>query len=137
MNHFMKRHSAKLGAVAVLGLVLAPYVALAQIPNAPASPITTLYDPAGNKGILGRQGLLCRLFNFIFALLIVLAVILGLWAGYQYLLSQGDMEKLRTARNTLIYAAVAIIVGLIAKGIPFIVGTFVNPSGGLSNQFGC
>lgn len=139
MNRFIKRHSGKLGGVAALVLVLSPYVALAQstIPPAPPSPITTLYNPSGNTGILGRQGLLCRLFNFIFALLIVLAVLFGLWAGYQYLTSQGDMEKLRNARNTLIYGAAAVVVGLIAKGVPFIVTTFVAPGSPLNSAFGC
>jgi hypothetical protein len=64
--------------------------------------------------------------NWIFSILLIVAVIFILLAAFSYLFSAGDPEKVKTAQSRLIYAAVAIGVGLIAEGIQFIVRQLVG-----------
>jgi len=102
---------------------LLPLSALAQV-NVPNSPITSV------NAIIGPTGLLCKFFGILFAVLIILAVIFVIVAAFKYLTAAGDPEKVKSANHQLIYAAVAVVVALIARGVPLIVGSFIGTSGG-------
>ncbi|MCD6148404.1 hypothetical protein J7J18_03460 [bacterium] len=62
-----------------------------------------------------------RATNVIFAILLVLGIILGLYAGYNFMTSAGDEKKVETARNYFLYAIIGIIVAFFARAIPSIV----------------
>ena len=62
-----------------------------------------------------------RAANIIFAILLVLGIILGLYAGYNFMTSAGDEKKVETARNYFLYAIIGIIVAFFARAIPSIV----------------
>jgi hypothetical protein len=72
---------------------------------------------------------LCAVVNWIFYGLIVFAIIMVLIAAYGYLTSSGDPEKTKNASHKLLYAAIAILVGLIARGFPELIGSFLGSSG--------
>ena len=102
---------------------LAPFAALANIANAagissitnpglPSSPITDI-----GQGV----GFVCLMLGWVFIVLIVMAVAFVLFAAFSYLTAGGDTEKVAKANKSLLFAAVAIIIGLIAKGVPSIV----------------
>ncbi|MGC9598844.1 MAG: hypothetical protein ABSE18_00450 [Minisyncoccia bacterium] len=117
-------------AAPVLALGL-PLVALAftnPAPGpAPTSPIT------GISQISGSSGLLCTIINWLFYLLIILAIIFVFVAAFKYLTAGGDPEKVKSAGSTLLYAVIAVVIALIAKGIPLIVSSFLGgPTSGLS-----
>ncbi len=98
--------------------------ALAQAPSAP-NPIVTNVSNLGDL-------LFCPIVNTMFYILIFLAVIMVIWAAYTYLTAGDDTEKVHRATKTITYAAVAVVVALLAKGFPMIVGSiFNNPT--LSN----
>jgi formate-dependent nitrite reductase membrane component NrfD len=104
------------GVSAGIAAVALPVLALAQ--TLPPSPFVD---------INGFKTFFCTtVVGWIFTFLVVLAVIFVLIAAYRYLTSNGDEEKVHSAGQTLIYAAVAIGVALLARGIPLIVGTFVG-----------
>ncbi len=101
----------------VFGMTL-PLVAGAQgTPQAVAPTITTISD---------FVGLICTIVDWLFTFLVVLTIVFVLLAAYKYLTAAGDPEKVKGASNTLIYAAVAIIVAILAKGIPLIIGSFMG-----------
>ncbi len=100
---------------------------------APA-PISAPSNISNISNITSQSGIICVAINWIFWFLIVLTIIFVLVAAFKYLTAAGDPEKVRSASHTLLYAAVAIIVALIAKGLPLIVSSFVG--GGLSSV-GC
>ena len=80
-------------------------------------------EPGGNVPTSG-QALIQTLTNVTNWVLGVLALVGGIFilvAAFQYLTAAGDAEKLGKAKNTLIYAIVAIAIGLLARGIPFII----------------
>lgn len=91
------------------------------------------YLPGVNLGTTGVKGfilnVLCQIAVWMFWILIALSIVYVLVAAYKYLTSSGDSEKVSSAGKTIIYAAVAIVVALIAKGFPLIVITLFPTTG--------
>lgn len=109
----------QLKTILLLSLISLPILVGAQsygVQTAPA-PVTRFED------ILR---ILNTLINWIFTILLIVAVLFIIMAAFAYLGSAGDVEKVQQAQNKLIYAAVAIGVGLIAKGVEFIVRQLVG-----------
>jgi magnesium-transporting ATPase (P-type) len=124
-----KQFALQFGAP-VLGLLL-PVLASAQIQE---PPITAPSNINSINQITGSAGIICVIINWFFWLLIVLTIVFVLWAAFKYLTAAGEPEKVKEASHILLYAAVAVIVALIAKGLPLIVSGFIG--GGLSGT-GC
>lgn len=72
---------------------------------------------------------ICNVFNAMFYVLIAVSVIMVLWAAYLYATAQDDVEKTSSARNTILYAGVAIVVALLAKGFPIMIAGIFKVSG--------
>ncbi|HVN26588.1 MAG TPA: hypothetical protein VMT99_02980 [Candidatus Paceibacterota bacterium] len=70
--------------------------------------------------------LLCNIFGWAFWFLIVLAVIFVIVAAFRYLMAGGNPENVGKAGSTLLYAAVAIGVALLARAVPLVVGSFLG-----------
>ena len=121
---------AKEFGVSIVALAL-PLLASAQnIP--PVNPPTQANVPQGH--ITSLQGVLqtvCTVFQDLFYFLIALAVIFILVAAFRYLTAAGDPEKVKAAGSTLLYAAIAVGVALLARAIPLIVASFLGASGNL------
>jgi uncharacterized membrane protein len=124
-----KEFALKFGAPAIA--LLAPIFAFAQ-PAGP--PISAPNNINSINQITGSAGIICVIINWIFWLLIVLTIVFVLYAAFLYLTAAGEPEKVKSASHTLLYAAVAVVVALIAKGLPLIVSSFIG--GGLSGV-GC
>lgn len=79
----------------------------------------------------------CTIINLLFAVLIFLVIFFVVLAAFKYLTAGGDPDKVKAASHDLLYAAIAIVVALLAKAIPSIVSSIVG--GSLQNQFfqGC
>ena len=104
--------------LSVLSLGL-PFLASAQA--LPAAPQTAPTVVTSLGGVLGT---LCTVINWMFVFLIVLAVIFIIVAAFRYLTASGDPEKVKGASAMLLYAAIAVAVAILAKGIPLIVSSF-------------
>ncbi|MBI4119558.1 MAG: hypothetical protein HY456_01775 [Parcubacteria group bacterium] len=78
------------------------------LPSPPLPPLTRITD------ILR---ILSMLTNWVFALLMAISTIFIFFAAFSYLTAFGDPEKIKTANRRLIFAVVAIIVGLVALGV--------------------
>jgi hypothetical protein len=50
-------------------------------------------------------------------------------AAFKYLTASGDPEKVKGAGNTLLYAAIAIGVALLARAVPLVVSSFLGATG--------
>ena len=61
---------------------------------------------------------------FTFAL--VFSIITVLLAAYKFLTSSGNETTITEARNMLFYAAIGIVIALIANSTPSIVSTFIG-----------
>lgn len=79
-------------------------------------------------GISDVYGWVSTLANWLFGLVLALAVIFILYAAFMYLTSGGDEEKVKKAKQFLVYAIIAIAIGLLARGIVALVQTFFGQS---------
>lgn len=112
--------------LSVLALIGAPIMASAQA-NIPDPGETVLRDGPG-----GVVELIRTITNWMFTILLVAAVVFILLAAYKYLMSGGG-EEVGAAHKMLLYAAVAIAVAFLAKGIVFVVAELVTTGGGGSS----
>jgi|SRR3989304_4612424 len=64
--------------------------------------------------------------NALGVVLFALAAIFILIAGFFYLTAAGNQTQLDKAKNTLIYAIVGIVLGLIAFSVPTLVKNFLS-----------
>ncbi len=78
--------------------------------------------------ISGFVGLICTVVNWLFTFLIVLTILFIIVAAFIYVTAGGDPEKVRGATGWIIYAVVAIVIAVLAKGIPLIIGSFLGAS---------
>lgn len=106
------------GGIIPLLLQLAPRLALGQTVKAP-DVVRDLNDV---------YVFICISFDWLFTFLIVLSIVLALVAAYRYALSAGDPEKVKSAKNTIVYAAVAVALGVVAKGMPSVIASFFTRS---------
>ena len=106
-----------------IGVALAisamPLLAGAQITGteAPGAPVGTIED------ILRVLELL---ITWVFTLLLVLAVLAILYAAFLYLASGGEPENIKEASRYLLYAFIAIVVALVARGVVVLAKQFVG-----------
>ncbi len=112
----------KFGLVAFGAFVL-PMVSFAaafDVPNGQDG--TTI----GIRNFEDVVGIIERLTNWIFIILLVLAVLFIILAAFSYLTAGGDEEKVSGAHQKIIYAVVAIAVAFLAKGVSFIVAQLLS-----------
>lgn len=64
--------------------------------------------------------------NWIFALLLVVAVIFIVLAGFQFIVGGGDPQAVAQARTKLIWAVVGILVAVLARGIPVAIRSLIG-----------
>ncbi len=85
---------------------------------------TQVLGVSGLNAVTDEKNLIGKLTTIIKWLqygLFLVAAFLIILAAYDYLTSRGESEGIKKAQNTLLYAVVAIVVGLLAGGIPSIV----------------
>jgi len=90
------------------------------------SPVMTVKAQGGVSPIVPPDtidvpGLINRIMNWAFGLLIVLAAAFIFFAAYLYLTAGGNEANTAKAKNYIIYAVIAIIVGFVARGLVSIV----------------
>jgi len=118
MNKLFK-NSIAFGVIAMQLVV--PMMALAQ-GTAPDIGDTQIRD------LCGVIENIKNITNWMLVFLIIIAVIFVIMAAFKYLSAGGDAEKVGAANKQIIYAAVAVAVGLLAKAVPFIVANVLGQS---------
>jgi hypothetical protein len=110
--------------VAVVGALMSSFIAataLAQSNNGLQTAPTNIITNAQSV-----VNLFCDILGWMFWALIVLGVAMFLVGGYRYATAGGDAESVSKANKTLLYAAIAIVVGLVAGGVPTLIGSFFH-----------
>jgi len=118
---------AKEFSPSIIAVVL-PALAFAQSVPSPVAPTQTSVPQGQITSLQGVLQTLCTVFAWAFYFLIVLAVIFVIIAAFRYLTAAGDPEKVKAAGSTLLYAAIAIGVALLARAVPLVVGSFLGAS---------
>lgn len=71
----------------------------------------------GVPDVTADQGALQRVLNAVFLITGALAVIFMIVGGLQYVISAGDPNQTARAKNTIIYAAIGLIITIFATAI--------------------
>jgi len=78
--------------------------------------------------------LVMKILDFLIVLAIPLSAILIVYAGFVYITSAGNEEKIKTAQKTLIWALIGFAVVLLAKGIPQLIIDFLQGNNSTSTS---
>lgn len=122
----LTKKAASLAALAFGAVVVYTVPAGAQISkgalDAKGTGTADNIDPTGSDGIVNQ------VVNFILWAVGIIAVVMLIWGGIRYMTSGGDSNKLTSAKNTIIYAVIGLIVAIFAYAIvAFVNGTFGTP----------
>ena len=80
-------------------------------------PIACLADAASPPENLDLWDALETVVTYLFGLLIILAVMFLVIAGILFITAQGDLEKVKKARDFVLWALVGVIVGVLAYAL--------------------
>ena len=95
--------------------------ALAALPFLAFGQSFTPPPPTSITSVSAVTNVLSRIVGFMQVLLFAAAGVFIVLAAFQYLTAGGDEEKVKEARQKLVYAMIAIAIGLVATGIGSVV----------------
>ena len=67
--------------------------------------------------LFGEDGIFTTIINILLFLIGVLSVIMLIYGGMRYVMSQGDAGAVNNAKNTILYAIVGLVVAILAYAI--------------------
>ena len=73
--------------------------------------------------------MICSVASAMFWILIAVSVVMVLYGAFLYLTGGSDPEKVKNAHKTITYAAVGVVVALIAKGFPSLIASVFSVGG--------
>ncbi len=121
----LKRLLVLFGLIGVLQFSVVPGLSHAQFDplgescrgEASQSDICQGRNTGGNNPISGNNGVLTRVVNILSIVVSIAAVIIIIVAGIRFTTSGGDSNAVKSARDSIIYALVGIVVVLLARSI--------------------
>ena len=100
-----------------LGYII-PLVAFSFLAVMPAfAQVTTQQTPPAERDLAGWLGVVANLAKWLYTIILILSVFMGLYAAILYLTAGGDQGKVKKASNTLIFAVIGIVVAILAFSI--------------------
>lgn len=121
---------------AIIVLLLPPVYGFAQ-QGAPKINVPVPTDPNAplKKGgdIYGLAG---KLALYIAVIFWIFATVSAFYAGYLYLAASGNPEILKKAQKQIWYTVIAIVIGLMAWGLPVLIKNIISPPGGAPGRGG-
>ena len=115
----------------IVGTVVFAFAAMVPLSGGAAS-AASLFDNAKTEACKGAQlsdtgtcagggdkisSTLSNVVNLLSVILGIIAVIMLIVAGIKFVTSQGDGNSTASARNTIIYAVIGLVVALLAQAI--------------------
>jgi len=100
-----------LSSLILISLLAVPVIGLAQAETAPTIDVMVA---------------LTRVTNWLFAILLIIAVIYIILAAYNFITAGGDPAKVQMARSNLMYALIGVAVALLARGLVALVRTIIG-----------
>lgn len=91
-------------------------------------------DSTGQQDSRSAGDIAKDVVNIMFFIVGVMAVIMIIWGGIRYVLSAGNSAALTSAKNTIMYAVIGLIVAILAYTIVNFVINTVSGNGGSSSS---
>lgn len=124
------------------GYVTAALTVLA-LDIAQAHAVGTISEGAGSArgqdqpvDLFGDTGVFSKISSVLLFIVGAIAVIMIVIGGLRYVISGGDATQVQSAKNTILYALVGVIVAILAyAAVNFVIASFV-PSAANSSSYG-
>jgi hypothetical protein len=105
----MKNMKKKILIALLLAMVLVlPLVVLAAPPGPIDSGTTVLPNPLGNA--VTPAELAKRIINILLGIVGIVALVIFIYGGAQYMFSGGNSQKVESAKNTIVYATLGLAI---------------------------
>jgi len=95
--------------IALIFILIPIFVAFALNIHNPFDPISDI------------NSLLKNIIGFLIVLSIPISMIIVVYAGFLYITSAGNEDKIKTAQKTLTWALIGFAIVLIARGVPALI----------------
>ena len=121
------------GLIAMVGVVglstmgaPSAYASCTDTPNSPACAAQRGADATGTqskkcgtngKEVCGVGDVIKQVINVLLFIIGSLSVIMIIFGGIKYVISNGDSSQITSAKNTILYAVIGLIVALLAYAI--------------------
>jgi hypothetical protein len=92
-----------------------------KVPSDPNAPIKKSED---------ALGVVVKFVEYIGIIFWIFAAASAFYAAYLYLFAGGNPEMLKRAQKQLWYTIIAIVIGLMAIGLPALIKNLISPGGG-------
>ena len=69
-------------------------------------------DAGGNNSIYGKDGILSKAITILDIVIGAVAVVMIIVGGFKFVLSGGDSNQTNSARNTVLYAVIGIVIAV-------------------------
>lgn len=117
--------AALLGVFSLLNFVDAVKIFKGEV----ASPKTIGIQGVNVEEVGDIVKILIKILRWTYTVFFIIAVLYIIFAAYTYLTANEQPEKIKSAHNQLIYAAIAIAIALLAVSATMIVKSIISPSG--------
>lgn len=67
--------------------------------------------------LLGPDGIITKIAQILVIVVGIVSVIVIIVGGFKYIISMGDPSALKSARDTIIYAVVGLVIAVVAQSI--------------------
>jgi len=110
-------------------LVLIPVLALVALPLFAAAQINTTQTFVENVTDLGAAlNIINKVARWFMTIVVAISVIFFVFAGFLYVTSGGKEDKVKDAKNYLLYGIIGIAVALLAGAITIVVANLIGTS---------
>ena len=108
----------------IAGLLILPFFSLAAgqvlVPEVGAQ-VRDGVDTAQGDGVPdeldGEDGVVTQIINVFLYIIGIISVIMLIFGGFLYITSAGNPEKVKNAKNTIMYAIIGLIIAIFAYAI--------------------
>jgi TRAP-type C4-dicarboxylate transport system permease small subunit len=100
-----------LAGLILTSLLVLPAIGLAAVETAPNVNVMEALD---------------RIANWVFTILMVVALIFLIWGAYNFVTAAGEAEKVTAGKQSIMWALVGVAVALLARGLVALVRLIVT-----------
>ena len=91
-----------------------------------ALPVMALADEHDVAPSLDVMDALNSITNWAFTILMAVAALFIIFAAFEFVTAKGEPEKVKSAREYVLYALVGVVVALLARGLVQLIETIVT-----------
>jgi hypothetical protein len=114
-----------LNKIILAGIILGQLIPLASVF---AQVYTGQVNPPNSKGLSEWMNTLNGILKWVYTIVLVLSVVMGLYAAFLYVTAGGEQAKVKKASGVLMYAVIGIVIAVLAFSITKIVGSLIPTS---------